>query len=66
MRYDVYLVKGRASYFSKSYKLESAAVAATERLEKKYGYLGYTTRIDTIEKERPKRQKTSVFESYQE
>jgi len=66
VRYDVYLTDGDKSYFSQSYKHKYAAVALKERLDKKYGRLGFGTRIDVTEKEKPKRKKRSVFESCQE
>lgn len=48
-RHLVYLNKGKQSYFSRSYKTERGAWGAVERLNKRYGHLGYEAVVKPTE-----------------
>lgn len=47
--YKVYLIMGSEKFLSKTYKKELAAVKQANKLELRYGHLGYTTEIETRE-----------------
>lgn len=48
--YTVYLVRGDKKYFSKSYIIDRAAAEWERRLKKKFGPMGYDTKIEVMER----------------